>query len=302
MPEASFYSTADVSKALGVSASTIKRWVDSGVLTAHTTAGGHRKIPHGELLRFVRQRNFPLQDLSLLNLGRHPQEKDTHHLSDSLSNALLEADVQLMRSVIHGAYAAGMSIEEIGDAVVAPAMHRLGDLWEKGRIDVMHEHRGTLLCVGILHELKSALEATTAKDRPIAVGGSPEGDHTLMGGLLVEMVLIDAGWRVVNLGPHTPLESFRQALRELHPRMIWLSATHFLDRQVFLQEYAEFHEEAHQAGVAIAIGGRGIDKSLRAMMPCTFHGENLTRFAAFARTLYSPPQIPRRGRPVKRMN
>ena len=68
--------------------------------------------------------------------------------------------------MIHGAYAAGMAMEELGDAVIAPAMSRLGHEWENGRIDVMHEHRGTLLCTAVLHELKPALEATAEKGPP----------------------------------------------------------------------------------------------------------------------------------------
>ncbi len=201
--------------------------------------------------------------------------------------------------MIHGASAAGVAIEELGDAVVAPAMARLGHEWARGRIDVMHEHRSTLVCTAVLHELKAVLEATAEKDRPIAVGGNPEGDHSLLASLLVQMVLLDVGWNAVNLGPHTPLTSFRLALRELKPRMMWLSASDLPDQQSFLDEYRELYKEAQATGVAVAIGGRAIQGSLRAMMPCTLHGDNLADLAAFARTLHPRPCQPKRGRPTR---
>jgi MerR family transcriptional regulator, light-induced transcriptional regulator len=72
-------------------------------------------------------------------------------------------------------------------------MSRLGHEWETGRIDVMHEHRATMLCTAVLHELKPVLEANAEKGRPVAAGGNPEGDHSLVASLLVQMVLIDTG-------------------------------------------------------------------------------------------------------------
>ena len=163
----------------------------------------------------------------------------------------------------------------------------------------MHEHRGTLICTSALLELKPALEATAEIDRPIAAGGNPEGDHSFLASLLVQMVLLGAGWEAVNLGPHTPLASFRLALSELKPRMMWLSAGYLPDPHTFLDEYRAFYKEAEDAGVAVAIGGRAVHGSLRKSMPYNFHGETLTDLAAFARTLHPRPRQPKRGRPAK---
>lgn len=40
-----FYTSREAAKALGVSTTTIQLWVESGVLPAWKTAGGHRRIP-----------------------------------------------------------------------------------------------------------------------------------------------------------------------------------------------------------------------------------------------------------------
>ncbi len=75
----------------------------------------------------------------------------------------------------------------------------------------MEEHRASQLCAGALYELKALLEERSVKDRPPAVGGAPEGDESLLPTLLAQMILLDAGWQAVNLGPNTPFASFRKA-------------------------------------------------------------------------------------------
>ncbi len=293
-----FCSPSDVSQALGVSTSTVKRWVDEGVLPARKTVGGHRRIVRADVLRLVRAGNFPSLDLSRLDLPASTQDTDPASLSQRLLDGLREGDINQTRSVLHGAYAAGLPIEVLGDAVIAPAMAQLGHDWESGRIDVMHEHRATLLCTGVLHELRPALEANALRDRPVAVGGNPEGNHSLLASLLIQLMLLDCGWDAINLGPHTPLASFRVALRELRPRLVWLSVSDLSDLQKFLSEYGEFYEEAAQGCVAAAVGGRAIEGSLRAMLPASFQGASLVDLAAFARILHPRPHLPKRGRPA----
>jgi excisionase family DNA binding protein len=299
MPEPRYVSTAQVASALGVSVTTIKRWVDEGILPAYKTPGGHRKLLLPDVLRIVRQEGFPHLDLSHLGPANAGEAGDPQALSLQLCTALRQGDERAVRAVLHGAYQAGMAVEVLADAVVAPAMRRLGHDWEKGRIDVFHEHRGTQLCAAALFELKGQLDLCADGERPVALGGGPERDPYLLANLLAQMVLFDAGWQAINLGPNTPLASFRKALTDFHPRLLWLSVSHLEDQEAFLRQYRELYEEAVQAGAAVAVGGRALAEHVRAGIPYTTFGDGLTHLAAFAGTLHPRPRRPRRGRPPK---
>jgi len=176
---------------------------------------------------------------------------------------------------------------------------RVGEDWAAGKIDVSREHQITQACLSALYELDAHLSGNAAQERPVAFGGAPENDHTLMPSLLARMTLLDCGWTAVNLGPHTPFSAFHSALNELKPRLVWITSSHPIDEGTFLKEYHGFYREAERRGVAVAIGGRGITERLRSRMEYTTFGDGLMQLAAFARTLSPRPAQPKRGRPPK---
>jgi methanogenic corrinoid protein MtbC1 len=192
-----------------------------------------------------------------------------------------------------------MPIENLADDVIGPAMHQIGVDWQTGAIDVMHEHRASQLCASVLFELKQVLETRAKRARPLAVGAAPEGDQSVLGTLLSQMALLDAGWEAVNLGPNTPLKSLRLAIRELRPKLVWLSMSHNVDSESFRRDYEALYRQAQAADAALVIGGRALTESLRAALPYTAYGDGLTHLAAFARSLNPRPRRPNRGRPPR---
>jgi excisionase family DNA binding protein len=291
-------STAQVAEALGVGITTVKRWVDQGILPAHKTPGGHRKLLLSDVVRVVREGGFPRLDLGRLGLSSTDAGPlDPRALSVAALAALRRGDAAALTSLVSGAHRSGLAIEALADAVIAPAMRRLGHEWSRGRLDVWQEHRGTQLCAAALYEIRATLKGPEDDGRPLAVGGGPEGDPYMLANLLAEMALTAAGWRAVNLGPNTPLPSFRAALAQLRPRLLWLSASHLDARAPFLKQYGELYQEAARMGTAVAIGGRALTEEVRTQMTYTTFGDGLTHLAAFARSLHATAQRPRRGRP-----
>ena len=274
-------SPAQVARALGVSESTVKRWVDTQRLRACRTAGGHRRILAEDVLELVRHEKLSPIDLAALRARIPPAPTTPEELADRLIAALRAGDADEVRSLILDA---GVSIPILADEVISPVMARIGHGWEVGELDVYHEHRATQLCHAALSSLEARMTAThpVADDRPLALGGGPEGDHYLLANLLVGLALRGVGWRVANLGPNTPFRSLRQATIDLRPRLVWLSCSHFADPEAFLRDYAEFYCHAERSGIAVAVGGRALTESMRRRMTFTHFGDRIGHLAAYA--------------------
>jgi excisionase family DNA binding protein len=59
-----YLSSHEVAQLAGVSASTVLSWIDRGLLPAHRTPGGHRRVARDQLARFLRDNKMPmLRDL-----------------------------------------------------------------------------------------------------------------------------------------------------------------------------------------------------------------------------------------------
>src|ERR1700677_2836976 len=119
--ETQYISTRRAADALGVSISTVKRWVDDGVLPAHRTAGGHRKLLRAEVLALARQGELPHSDLTGLSVASFgDQPLDLQSISAALLTAVLHGDAIQVSALIRRAYHSGAAIETLADQVIAP--------------------------------------------------------------------------------------------------------------------------------------------------------------------------------------
>jgi len=65
-----YHTTHQVAQLLGVSLPTVVNWVNGGLLSAHRTPGGHRRISTANLAAFAQAHDYPLE----LDVGEAPDE------------------------------------------------------------------------------------------------------------------------------------------------------------------------------------------------------------------------------------
>lgn len=217
-------SPRELADALGVSESTLKRWVDLGKISAFRTEGGHRRISVAEAMRFVRDHGVPLSRPELLGVPEIAVAQRAR-LSEKagLLDFLLEGDVVGARGFLLARYLAGSPIAELADGPIREAMHALGELWRHDEGGIFVEHRGTDTCLQAVAHLRAMID--TPINAPLALGGAPEDDPYILPSFLAAMVTTVAGLRAVNLGPDTPLSALQHAVEHHRPRLVWMSAS-----------------------------------------------------------------------------
>ncbi len=57
-----YFTTFQVARFLHVSPPTVVNWVNSGLLTAHRTPGGHRRIAKADIIAFARENDYPVPE------------------------------------------------------------------------------------------------------------------------------------------------------------------------------------------------------------------------------------------------
>lgn len=285
-------SPRELGEAIGVSESSLKRWADDGLLRVTRTAGGHRRIPLAEAIRFIRESRSSLVRPEVLGLrdlnavaGRIPAMDDQ---SSVLYDHLESGRSAQTRGLVLSMYLSGLSVAEICDGPLFSALKRLGELWQETGRGVFIEHRATDICIQALNQLRLLLESPS--DAPISVGGAPDKEVSILPSIAAATVLKSTGMTAVNLGAQTPVDALIQAAEEYNARLIWVSVTHASNADSILRYLNTLAEASTSMGTSIIIGGRMVEH-LKLSAPRAIHvGRSMSELAAFARGLLVAPE------------
>ena len=280
------FSPASLATTLGVSESTVKRWIDRGVLRAARTAGGHRKVALADVVAFLRGRGdaVPTSETLELLVGHCRMPEATTLTAERLAELLISGDTDAARAVVLAQYAGGRRVEDILDQLVGPAMAHVGERWSCDDIGIYEEHLATQRCWRVLTELRR-LMPTPPATAPLALGGAPEGDPYVLPTLMAELTLREMHWRTLNLGAHVPATSLRDAIARHQPRLVWVSITSTALAPAFFADYPLAYETARQRGAAMVLGGQGLSQDLSKTLLATAFGVRLAHLKALAQAL-----------------
>lgn len=174
-------------------------------------------------------------------------------------DSLRAADASGAFRVASGAIEEGMTVPQLYQRVIAPAMYRVGELWEKGALTVADEHLATALTHRVLAALRPPLETEAEQAGPSVEGGrvmlaAVEGEQHALGLRMVADVLEDAGFCAIYLGADVPIDALLQAISSLSPDLLGLGVT-MRELAPRLREVADAVRKAHPR-LGLLIGGQ----------------------------------------------
>lgn len=247
-------STTEFAQAIGISNSSARRLADSGHVAIQKTSGGHRKIPLREAIRYVRENGITPQDPALL--GVDPVKSASK--PDAFYHALIEGDGDAAVRILQTMFLEGMSVSQICDGAVFTSMGKIGQQFPDDKRSIFVEHRAIVICMRALMQLRSIMPQVK-QDAHKAICAAPGGDPYLLPSLVCSLVLYEAGFEDINLGPDTPIDILIDAIHDESPSIICLSITTVIRSRSQLAEIEKLNEVANENGCKLIIGGLSAD-------------------------------------------
>jgi MerR family transcriptional regulator, light-induced transcriptional regulator len=298
----------ELADAIGASESSLRRWVDGGRIAMSRTAGGHRRIPLAEAVRFIRESGATVVRPEVLGLGlglglgvsaSHGTAPPAKADEDVLFEALRAGERRTAVGLIVSWYLTGRSLPALFDGPVKTAMHRVGELWRHNGRGILVEHRATEICLDVVSALRRLLPAPGER-APLAVGGAPEADPYLLPTGMAGAVLAEAGFRDVNFGPNTPLELLGREAIDQGARLVWVSISTAGEPKALRRALRGLAEVLQPRHVRLVVGGRACRAVLTRGQVGVTVAESMTELAALAA---DPPPgqaaAPARGRQAR---
>jgi excisionase family DNA binding protein len=247
----------ELADVIGASESSLRRWVDGGRIRMSRTAGGHRRIPLAEAVRFIRETGATVVRPELLGLDDLPVAGPLvpgMTQDEQLFQALITGDARVARGLILSWYLEGRTLPALFDGPVRAAMHKVGDLWRHDPRGILVEHRATGICAAALDRLGDLLPAVDDR-APLALGGAPQGDPYVLPTRMAGLVVAEAGFRDVNFGANTPVELLADEAVARKARLVWLSVSAVAEERTLRAAVGRLAESLGEHRIDLVIGG-----------------------------------------------
>ncbi|HEV2862407.1 MAG TPA: B12-binding domain-containing protein [Pyrinomonadaceae bacterium] len=273
---------------LGVSEASVKRWADGGLLPALKTAGGHRRFRPEDVAAF---RQGASKGTRLRSLARQAApEGEAARLDETLAAAmfdtLVDGQAEEAASTLVNLHLQGHTVGRIADAVLCPALRRVGDLWQSGDLSVAQEHLATRTALSGLQALRAAAKPGAPSGVWPAICCGVEEDFHELPVHVAALTLEAAGWEVVNLGMSTPFYALTESVARFRPRLVCVASTVFHHPDRAAREYVEFGAAVKRAGASVILGGTGFaPERVRQRFPADLYADTFTQLEEHAAAL-----------------
>ena len=232
--------SAAAARRLGVGATAVKRWADSGLLRCVKTLGGHRRFQIGELDRFA---------------SREAEQDDAGRWSEWMSALVASPNVHAVLALLFAERARRATWCDVA-AHVGELLHEIGERWSRGEMSVAQEHIASALLARALALLAETIALPEDANRCLLAAA--EGDEHTLALSLAEVCLREAGWRSEWIGSRTRSADICERVKAGQVQMVALSASAATsDRRVLRAQVRIVGSACQRAGIPLVLGGTG---------------------------------------------
>ena len=116
------------------------------------------------------------------------------------------------------------------DKLLKPVMYRIGDLWQKGQLDVATEHASTNTAIGLIKIINERITARTkgsqeSSSQYKAVICTPDGELHGLACNMIESLLLNNGFKAYNISTSIPTDEGIQYIHDVRPDIVFISVT-----------------------------------------------------------------------------
>jgi MerR family transcriptional regulator, light-induced transcriptional regulator len=128
---------------------------------------------------------------------------------------------------IYEKYSRLLGLTDFYDKLLKPVMYRIGDLWQKGQLNVATEHASTNTALGLVKIINERITARTKEpsSRYKAVICTPDGELHGLACNMIESLLLSKGFKVYNISTSIPSDYIIDYIRDLQPDIVLVSIT-----------------------------------------------------------------------------
>ena len=158
--------------------------------------------------------------------------------------------------LVAGLIDAGLPAAAVMGRLIAPAMHTIGEMWQRGDLSVADEHLATAVCERVVAGLYPDLLTHRFRSRERVIVAAVEGETHCLGARMVADVLEGHGYDVLYLGADVPADSLALAVIRHEPDLLALSVTRATHGAALERCLAEARR--CRPSMMVLLGGQGV--------------------------------------------
>ena len=160
--------------------------------------------------------------VSAVTTLRKVPEQTLNELRQNVFDGLKSGNIDSIIRVVED-FRESRSLSMIYENILKPILYEIGILWQNNTIDVGTEHVCSNMANMAIHKLTRSTKASNN------LGGilicTPDGELHNIACNMIESVLLEKGFNVLNISPSIPTDSVIVHMKESNPKLVLVSVT-----------------------------------------------------------------------------